>query len=108
MKKFLVLYRAPISAQEQMAKATPEQAKQGMEMWMAWGKRATSAIVDLGSPTGPGLTIGGAPAQGHIGGFSILQGESLDHVKKSLDGHPHLMMPGATIEVLEFLPIPGM
>ena len=109
MKKFLVLYRATQSAREQMAKATPEQAKQGMDMWMAWGKKAASAIVDMGSPTGEVHAIGGAASGGsHIGGFSILQGESLDDVKKALDGHPHLMMPGATIEVLEFLSMPGM
>src|SRR5438067_2422586 len=100
MKKFLVLYRSQVSAQEQMAKATPEQQKQGMDMWMAWGKKAASAIVDMGSPTTAVGTIGGAAAPGFVGGFSILQGETADHVKKSLDGHPHLMMPGATIEVL--------
>jgi hypothetical protein len=38
MKKFLVLYRAPISAREQMAKATPEQAKAGMDAWMGCAK----------------------------------------------------------------------
>jgi hypothetical protein len=108
MKKYLVLYRAPISAQEQMSQGTPEMAKKGMEMWMEWGKRAASQIVDMGSPTMTCATLGGAAAQGFVGGFSILQGESVDHVKKALDGHPHLMMPGATIEVLEFLAIPGM
>ena len=29
MNKYLVLYRAPVSAREQMANATPEQAKAG-------------------------------------------------------------------------------
>jgi hypothetical protein len=108
MKKFLVLYRAPISAQEQMSKAPPDMAKKGMEMWMEWGKRAASQIVDMGAPTMTCATLGGSPAAGFVGGFSILQGENVDHVKKALDGHPHLMMPGATIEVLEFLPMPGM
>ena len=108
MKKFLVLYRSQISAQEQMSKATPEQQKQGMDMCMAWGKKAAAQIVDMGSPTMNIGTVGGAAAPGFIGGFSILQGENADHVKKALDGHPHLMMPGGTIEILEFLPIPGM
>ena len=109
MKKFLVLYRAPNSAREQMANSTPEQAKKGMEMWMAWANKAGPAIVDLGSPLADPQTIGGASsATGHIGGFSVLQGESIDHIRKVLDGHPHFMMPGGTIDVLEFLPIPGM
>jgi hypothetical protein len=36
MAKFMVLYRAPVSPQEQMASASPEQAQAGMEAWMAW------------------------------------------------------------------------
>jgi hypothetical protein len=48
--KFLVLYRSPVSAREQMASATPEQAQAGMEAWQAWGEKAGAAIVDFGAP----------------------------------------------------------
>jgi hypothetical protein len=44
MKKFLVLYQSSVSASEQMSKATPEQAKDGMEAWMTWAKRAGPGI----------------------------------------------------------------
>lgn len=108
MKKFLVLYRAPVSAQEQMAKATPEQAKSGMDAWMAWAKRAGSAIVDMGSPVGNSQHLGGVATAGDIAGFSILQAAGMAEAKKVLDGHPHLQMPGFSIEVLEFFPLPGM
>jgi hypothetical protein len=37
MTKYLLLYRAPVSAAEQMASSTPEAAEAGMEAWMAWG-----------------------------------------------------------------------
>ena len=40
MKKFLVLYRAPIASFDQMMKATPEEAKAGMDAWMAWANKA--------------------------------------------------------------------
>ncbi len=43
MTKYLLLYRAPVSAAEQMASSTPEAAQAGMEAWMAWGERAGSA-----------------------------------------------------------------
>lgn len=105
-----MLYRSPISGAQQMANSTPEHAKAGMEAWMAWAGRAGSAIVDLGSPLGESVTVGGSTptGTGFIGGYSVLQAESMGAVKKHLDGHPHLMMPGFTIEVLEYLPIPGM
>jgi len=33
MKKFIVLYRAPVSAMEQMKKSSEEDMKKGMERW---------------------------------------------------------------------------
>ena len=108
MKKFLVLYRAPISASEQMAKTTPEQAKHGMDLWKAWGKKAAAAIVDMGAPLERAATIAGPPSAGHIGGFSILQAASVDALKRTLEGHPHLKMPGGSIEVFELMSLPGM
>jgi YCII-related domain len=109
--KFMVLYRSSVDASEQMASASPEQAQEGMAMWMRWSEKAGPAIVDLGSPLGnPRLVPMGADAATGtpIGGFSILDADSADDVAKLLDDHPHLHAPGAVLEVLEFLPMPGM
>jgi hypothetical protein len=109
MTKYLLLYRAPVSATAQMADTTPEQAQAGMDAWMTWAGKAGSAIVDLGSPLAPVTSIGAERASGDsIGGFSILEAESVDAVQAILDGHPHLQLEGAAIEVHEFLPMPGM
>ena len=43
-----------------------------------------------------------------VGGYSILQGESLEEISQLLDGHPHFHSPDASIEVREFLSMPGM
>jgi len=37
-----------------------------------------------------------------------LQAESIEKVSALLLKHPHQHAPGASIEVLEFIPIPGM
>ena len=105
MTKFLVLYRAATTAAEQMAAGTPEQARAGMDAWMTWAQRAGDAVVDLGSP----LTVvePGGDAGDPIGGFSVLQADDAEALVKVLDGHPHTAM-GGTIEILEFLPMPGM
>jgi hypothetical protein len=108
MAKYLVLYRASMSAQEQMASGPPEQAQAGMELWMQWAGKAGSAIIDMGSPLQSVATVGktGLPA---IGGFSILEAENQNALQELLDDHPHFHSPGDTgIEVLEFLPVPGM
>jgi hypothetical protein len=105
MPKYLVLYRSSTTAAEQMASASPEQAQAGMDAWMKWAEKAGSAIVDLGSPLGvvDAAGDGGDP----IGGFSVLQADSADALRGALDGHPHAAM-GGSIEILEFLPMPGM
>jgi hypothetical protein len=112
VKKFLVLYQSTVPASEQMKQATPEQAKAGMDAWMSWAGRAGSGLVDMGSPVAATATLSG-PAQiaagsSPVGGYSILQAESKDALMGLMKNHPHFMAPGASIEVLEFLPMPGM
>ena len=112
MKKFLVLYKAPASSFEQMSKSTPEQQKAGMDAWMTWGKKAASAIVDMGAPLGKSLHVtksgSTSPASNDFGGYSILSAESSEALAKTLEGHPHFMMPEGSIEIVELMPIPGM
>ena len=111
MKKFLVLYKAPTSAFEQMKKATPEQQKAGMDAWMAWSKKAGSSLVDMGAPLGKSVRVtkGGASASTNdLGGFSIMQAESKEALAENLKGHPHFAMPDGSIEVVEFMAMPGM
>jgi hypothetical protein len=111
MKKFLVLYKASASGFEQMMKSTPEQQKAGMDAWMAWGRKAQGAIVDMGAPLGKSLRVtkgGTSPTTNDLGGYSVLQGESKEAVAEALKGHPHFMMPDGFIEVVELMPIPGM
>lgn len=105
MTKYLVLYRSKLTATEQMAQSTPEQAQAGMEAWMAWAAGAGDAVVDLGTPTQ--VVDSGGDAGDPVGGYSILQAESDDALRKVLDGHPHAAM-GGTIETLELLAVPGM
>ena len=108
--KFLVLYSAPISAKEQMASATPEQAKAGMDAWTQWAKKAGDAIVDLGMPLGDGKSVSAdlvRDSSTKIVGYSILQGDSLEVVTALLKEHPHGRIPNFSIEVLECLAMPG-
>ncbi len=110
MKKFLVLYKAPIASFEQMMKASPEEQKKGMDMWMAWGEKAKSSIVDMGAPLGKSMRVtpsGASPVVNDLGGFSILQAESKEALAESLKGHPHFMMVDGFIEVTEIMPMPG-
>jgi hypothetical protein len=103
--KYLVLYRSNLTAGEQMAQSTPEQAQAGMDAWTAWAEQAGDAIVDLGTPLA--VVEAGGDSGDPIGGYSILQAESHKALSKVLESHPHKAM-GGTIESLEYLQIPGM
>jgi hypothetical protein len=109
MPKYLVLYRSSADAMAQMASATPEQSQEGMAMWMKWFEKAGRALVDHGSPVGKAQTLPGGTDTGlAIGGYSIIEADSPAGATKLLGDHPHLHAPDAALEVLEFLPIPGM
>lgn len=99
MSKYLVLYRSRTAAQEQMANATPEQTQAGMEAWQSWMEKAGSAIVDFGAPV---------QGEGDVTGYSILQADSRVAIEGLLADHPHRLMPGASIDALEFMAMPGM
>jgi hypothetical protein len=71
-------------------------------------------MADMGSPLEAVSTIDSTGASGagsipFIGGFSVIEADSADAAKKLLDDHPHFRAPGnPSIEILEFLPPPGM
>ena len=76
MTNYLVLYRSTMTAAEQMAQSTPEQAQAGMEAWMTWAEQAGDAVVDLGAPLA--VVDAGGDSGDPIGGYSILQAESAE------------------------------
>jgi hypothetical protein len=107
MKKFMILYMAPVSAEKQM-NVSPEDMKKGMEPWMAWFKKCGKEIVDNGAPLGKGMHFskrGSSKGKTIVTGYSIVQAEDMEGVKAIIKGHPHFMLPKASIEVLEIMPM---
>ena len=94
MKKFIVLYHAPVDAVKQTAIATPEQQAKAMEMWVQWAKSCGDKLVDLGSPlmNSQQMIPGGKSkdSDSDIVGYSILEAENMDEAKSLLQKHPHL------------------
>jgi hypothetical protein len=110
MKKFIVIYHAPVSATEQMQDATPEEMQKGMEPWMIWAKKCGKSLVDMGTPLSGGQKLtqsGSSPSDRHVVGYSILPAENMEEAKALLEGHPHLEWTGGCeIEVHESMPLP--
>ena len=98
---------------EKMKKdSTPEQQKKGMEAWMKWMNANKASIVEGGAPLGKTKRVdsnGASNTKNEVGGYSIVQAESHDAATKIFGkDHPHLQMPGAWIEIMEIIPVPGM
>jgi hypothetical protein len=107
MKKFMILYMAPVSAEAQM-NVSPDEMKKGMEPWMAWYKKNGKAIVDMGAPLGKGTCLdkkGSSKSKTQVTGYTIVQAKDLDAAKAMFTGHPHFMQQKASIEVLEIMPM---
>ena len=110
MNKYMILYMAPMTSEDQMQTAGREEGQKIMQLWIDWYTRQGAAIVDPGVPLASGMnytTTTSARAQApHVSGYSIVQAANVDGVHKMISDHPHLMMPDASIQVLEMLPMP--
>ena len=112
MAKYMVLYNSAASASELMASASAEEMKASMDEWIKWRDQASkTAKVDFGLPlqavsrvTPDALT----DSDSQVSGYSIVEGESKEAVLALLQTHPHLKRPGAFIDVLEMLSMPGL
>ncbi len=112
MKKYIVLYHAPVGAMEKMAKVSPEDAKKGMEPWMAWAKKCGTGLVDIGLPLGQSKSVsnsGVSDVSTTVCGYSVLQAKNMDEAVNMLKGHPHAAwMDSCSVQVHEAMPLPGM
>jgi len=112
MKKFLVLYRMDMGEMKKaMASMNPEDQKKNMAEWGAWMQKHIASFADAGAPAGKNTQVSASGAEqksNDIGGYSIVQAESQETAVAMLSDSPHLKMPGATADVMELMPMPGM
>lgn len=112
MAKYLILYNSTQPATETMANASPEQIKASMDEWIQWQRNAGKTFkMEWGMPlqavgrvTPSGVTASGIQA----GGYAMAEGDSKESLMELLKSHPQLRRPGATIDVLEMLSMPGI
>ena len=100
MAKFLYLYSGG-----QMADTAEAQEEQ-MQAWTVWFGSLGDSVVDMGNPFGAGTTVtnGGSRdgATSKLGGYSIINAESLDEAATNAKGCP-VLQSGGSVEVYEAL-----
>lgn len=110
MPSYMFLYKGPAT---DMSAFTPEQSKAVMDQWNAWYGKQGSAIKDGGAPFMPGQSVldnGGAGTAAELGGYTIVEADSMDAAKAMTAGHPFLSDNDGrfAIDIFELAPIPGM
>ena len=112
MTNYIVLYHAPKNVAERFAQATPEEAQQGLQLWMTWKEKLGDALVRLGKPLGNPMRVtkeGVSQSDSNIIGMSILQAGSMDEALEMVKDHHHLQWAeGCEITVLEEMPVPEL
>lgn len=113
MTKYMILLNCSEPSSEQMTKATPEQMQASMQEWIAWKDQVEQQGLkfDFGSPMQAASHIaaeGAMSPTSQAAGYFMLEADSLDAVTSRLGSHPHMKRDGATIDVLEFLRMPGV
>jgi hypothetical protein len=115
MKKFLVTYLAPASVIDDWKKTEPKQRKEAEEKmqadWKKWMGDHSQMLADKGAGVGKTKRVtakGTTDARNDIMLYAIVDAESHEAATKAFEGHPHLQIPQASIEVMEINPLHGM
>ncbi|HTM44344.1 MAG TPA: hypothetical protein VL137_05285 [Polyangiaceae bacterium] len=115
MKKFIAIYIGTTEALDEWQKLNEQERnarmKEGMSVWMKWHTDNAQAIVDPGHPLGKTKSIsktGITDTKNQMTGYVIVQAESHDAAAKLFVNHPHFaIFPGASVEIMECMPMPG-
>lgn len=98
MAKFLITYEGSMPPPP-----TPEARDQMMSAFMAWAGEVGSHMVDPGSPLGASRAVtsdGDSEEPSGIGGYTIVDADSLDEAVGLVRSHPFLTR-GGTLRVSE-------
>lgn len=111
MKKFLIQYKCQLETLDSWMKK-PEEERKGEETrlmgeWQKWAEANKASIVEnfgVGK-TKKVDTNGIDNFRNEIMLAGIVQAETLDDAAKMFEGHPHLQIPTAWIEISEINPM---
>ena len=110
MQKYVVMYRAPMTAMEQMQGMAQEDMQKEMKLWMDWASACGDSIVDMGAPLTGGLRLtesDSSPTDSKAIAYSVLQADNIEEAQALLKGHPHFGGgAGFEIDLLEGMAMP--
>jgi YCII-related domain len=87
---------------------TPEAQEESMKVWTSWFGSLGDSVVDMGNPFAASSTVATSGtsdgATSELGGYSIINAESLAEAARKADGCP-VLQSGGSVEVYEAVPM---
>ncbi len=108
MPKFMMVYKGEAT---DMSAMTEEESQEVMAKWGVWMQKVGPALIDIGSPFGPGTSIvddGTRGTAASLSGYSIVEAADMAEAQSLADGHPYLSEGKGdyAIDIFELLPVP--
>ena len=110
MPQYMMIYKGEAT---DMADLPEAQVQDIMAKWGAWVQGIGPALIDLGTPFGPGTSQvddGSSAASAALTGYSIVEAADLAGAQALTVGHPYLSEGKGdyAIDVYELMPVPEM
>ncbi len=112
MAKFLVNYLAPASVIDDWKKKPAEERKAAetkmQSEWKQWMSDHSKMLADKGAGVGKTKRVdqkGTSDTRNDIMLYTIVEADSHDAAAKAFEGHPHLQIPQASIEIMAINPM---
>ncbi len=108
MPRFIMIYKGEAT---DMSEMTEDQGAEVLAKWGTWMGRVGPALVDIGTPFGPGTSVvddGSSGTPVSLSGYSIVEADDLPGAVSLTEGHPYLGEGAGNfaIEVYEMMPVP--
>lgn len=114
MSRFLILFSAPESMSDFMAKLSPDERQAGMQAWSDWKTEADKTIsFEFGAVVQAAGLIRAVDkdvlqdSSNQASNYAFAEAESKEVLAAALKTHPHMGRDGATIDILEVLSMPS-
>jgi hypothetical protein len=108
MARFMMIYKGEGT---DMSDMTPEEGAEVMAKWGVWMERIGPALVDIGTPFGPGSSVVDDGSSGDavsLTGYSVVDAPTQAGAEALADGHPYLSEGAGNfaIDIYELMPVP--
>jgi hypothetical protein len=108
MPRFIMIYKGEAT---DMSEMTEEQGAEVLAKWGTWMEKVGPALVDIGTPFGPGTSVvddGSSGTPVSLTGYSIVEAADAASAESLTEGHPYLSEGAGNfaIDIYEMMPVP--